>query len=140
MWSIKSACKTLGVSVCLTVGLAISATASADFKSPTGNIICSPNGSGVVCMIMNRSNAKPARPKPRNCDLDWGNVFYVSRSGAGLSCHGDIPVNPNTRTVLAYGKTYKGNGWQCTSRTTGMTCKNSQGRGFTLSRAKQTVF
>lgn len=113
----------------------------AEFQSPSKNITCKDFGTEVGCYISQNTAKKPALPKPADCDLDWGDMFYVGKTGkASLECHGDMPVNTSGATTLAYGKTIKGNGWSCTSQKTGMTCKNSQGHGFTLSRAKQTVF
>ena len=42
--------------------------------------------------------------------------------------------------TLAYGKTIRGRGWQCTSHQDGMLCKNRSGHGFKLSRKLQQLF
>ncbi|WP_346962721.1 DUF6636 domain-containing protein [Eikenella corrodens] len=34
----------------------------------------------------------------------------------------------------------RGNGWQCTSQTTGITCSNSRGHGFEISSSRQRLF
>lgn len=125
----------------LTATALVGVSAFAEFQSPSGNITCKDFGTEVGCYISDSTAKKPAQPKPADCDLDWGNMFYVGKTGkASLECHGDMPVDTRNATTLTYGKTIKGNGWQCTSAKTGMTCKNSQGRGFTLSRAKQKLF
>lgn len=109
------------------------------FKSPSNNILCHGDDEGVECRIVNKTN-KSTLSKPKDCELDWGDGFGVSKTGrAYLTCYGDAFVATDM-SVLAYGKTIKGNGWQCTSAKTGMTCKNSQGHGFTLRRNKQTLF
>lgn len=131
--------KYLSFIVCFTALLGTSAVAS-QFQSPSGNIICATKANGVFCYIAQKSSAKPVMPRPKDCHLDWGQLFYVNGTGkAGLICHGDYPFSGQAKT-LAYGKTIKGNGWRCTSAKTGMTCKNSQGHGFMLSRGKQVIF
>lgn len=120
----------------------MSASAFADeyFHTPSGNIYCQGANDGVTCYIMDKTNTAIVS-RPNDCDLDWGNLFYLEapRGRAELVCHGDALDLADTKK-LAYGKTIKGKGWQCTSQKTGLTCKNSQGHGFTLSRKKQTLF
>ena len=117
----------------------VSAFAGDMFKSPSGNILCYGDDDSVECRIVNKTN-KTTLSKPKDCELDWGDGFGVSKTGrAYLTCYGDA-LSAFEMSVLAYGKTIKGKGWQCTSAKTGMTCKNSQGHGFTLRRNKQTLF
>lgn len=118
--------------------------AHADFQSPSGNVVCSssvdvnPNG-GVTCSV-GTENTRPPIPRPRDCDLDWGDMFYVERTGkAQMGCHGDYPFDSHP-TVLNYGQTLKGKTYECTSQTTGMTCKNPSGHGFTLNKTTQKIF
>lgn len=115
--------------------------AFADFQSPSGNIICGDiDGSMLICDVQKRDNKKPARPRPHDCAGNWGDRFVIEARGkAQMECAFDYPFDENVQT-LPYGSTIKGKGWQCTSQKTGMTCKNSQGHGFTLSRKKQTLF
>lgn len=113
------------------------------FNSPSGNIYCAgdegENGY-VSCFIMDTTNSKPPQPKPKDCDFDWGGMFAVERTGrAYMECYSDFPYDPNAR-VLQYGQSVNGKGWSCTSQTTGMRCVNSSGRGFQLSKSKQTLF
>ena len=117
-------------------------TAHADikmFRSPSGNINCMYDHSpGVVeCQIPQPD--RPVRPKPRDCELDWGGRFSLSRNGAEIVCAGDTIFNDEHR-VLPYGQTLRGNGWQCTSKTAGMTCSNSRGQGFEISSSRQRLF
>ncbi|MGZ8739995.1 MAG: DUF6636 domain-containing protein [Gaiellaceae bacterium] len=42
--------------------------------------------------------------------------------------------------VLRYGRSWTWHGIRCTSRRTGLTCKNPSGHGFVLSRQLQRVF
>lgn len=109
------------------------------FRSPSGNVHCMPGDApgAVECEI--RGPARPIRPKPRDCELDWGGRFSLSRNGAQIICAGDTIFNDEHR-VLPYGQTLRGNGWQCTSKTTGMTCSNSRGQGFEISSRRQRLF
>ena len=110
------------------------------FRSPSGNINCMYDHSpGVVeCQIPQPD--RPVRPKPRDCELDWGSNFSIARTGhTQMGCVGDSLASPDSR-VLPYGQTLRGNGWQCTSRTSGMTCTNSQNHGFEISSRRQRLF
>jgi len=42
--------------------------------------------------------------------------------------------------LLRYGSSWTWHGFRCTSRRTGLTCKNQSGHGFVLSRQAQRVF
>ena len=108
-------------------------------------IVCStssdnnPNG-GVMCYITDMTNTKPAQPRPKDCEFDWGQAFQVEKTGrASMFCYSDYPFD-NHPTVLNYGQTLKGKTYECTSKTTGMTCKNTSGHGFTLSKGSQKLF
>ena len=120
-----------------------------NFQSPSGNIVCggdtAPIGGeaqwrGVSCFIHETDNAKPAMPKPKECGFDWGNVFNIDNKGnAYMSCYSDYPYSPDP-SVLAYGSSIKGRGWQCVSLENGIRCTNSAGHGFRLNRNRQLMF
>ena len=120
-----------------------------NFQTPSGNIICGGDTAhskretawhGVSCFIQDAGNAKPARPKPKTCEFDWGNVFNADSKGkAYMSCYSDYPYSPNP-SVLAYGSSIKGRGWQCVSLENGIRCTNSAGHGFQLNRNRQLMF
>jgi hypothetical protein len=57
-------------------------------------------------------------------------------------CAGDPgPFLVETRArVLAYGRTRSAGGISCSSRTTGLTCRNRSGHGFFLSRERWRTF
>lgn len=111
------------------------------FQSPTGNIHCyiaTWNPAEARCDIIDYTPS--FRTAPRGCDLDWGNAFVVEEKGPGLlGCVGDTAIDPNA-PVLDYGHSVSGAGLTCTSATTGMTCTNVSGGGFTVSRGSQQVF
>lgn len=115
------------------------------FRTPSDNIHCmfitdDDGRSSVECELRSRVSVKTAEPKPADCDLDWGNRFYLEAKGrAGMVCHGDTLISPDA-PVIAYGEEARWNGITCASAETGLTCKNARGRGFSLSRAKQKLF
>jgi hypothetical protein len=107
------------------------------FQLPSGNIGCMydpvpPNPASLRCDI--RSGLKPKLSRPPSCDLEWGDAVSLSPKGqTNLVCHGDTVIgNPGT-TVLRYGTKWTRGPFTCTSRTTGLTCKNTVGHGFFLS-------
>ncbi len=115
-----------------------SASAATFFQTPSGNIGCAISGSFVRCDVL-RNDATPP-PQPASCDFDWGNAFGVSAKGRGKRlCVSDTVFDPGART-LAYGRSIKRKGIRCTSRESGLKCKNRRGHGFTLSRDRQRVF
>jgi hypothetical protein len=119
------------------------AAAQDGFRSPSGNIHCQffqGDGNAVVrCDLAQISNRPP--PRPRDCDLEWGQAFEVSAGTArGVRlCYGDT-VQDNRLPVLPYGRTWSRGGLACTSEKSGVTCRNAGGHGFTLARAAQSVF
>ncbi len=112
------------------------------FQSPTGNIGCIGDATSVRCDIRTTSATPPKRPK--SCRFDWGSAFEVNRTGRGHGlCAGDtaLAVPGDGRRKLAYGKSIKlGTKLTCTSRITGMTCRNTQGHGLTLSKTVIKLF
>lgn len=116
------------------------------FKTPSGNIECSiaEEAEGAVdlrCRIFERSGA-PALPRPENCGDAWGHIFALFASGrVKMEC--GLPGRPSAATgidVASYGAGADWGGIQCHSSTAGLECRNSEGHGFFLSRARQSVF
>jgi hypothetical protein len=119
----------------------LKAIASEDiaFQVPSGNIHCRADGVDLGCEI-GTNNAK-LPPKPKSCDLDWGNRFGMSPNGrAERACHGDTLGGNPKHPILSYGKTWRRKGFTCISKSTGLTCKNQGGHGWTLSKNKQQLF
>jgi hypothetical protein len=131
--------------VVLTLALAAPAQAViVQFRTPTSNIGCvyssEPGGSGpyLRCDILSGLKPKPRRPK--GCTVDWTFGFELNRTGrARIVCAGDTAVNRHAK-VLRYGHKWSVNGFSCTSRRTGLRCKNRSGYGFSLSRAHSYRF
>jgi hypothetical protein len=92
---------------------------------------------GARCDIAEFS---PSFARPADCELDWGYAFEVAPEGpAAPLCAGDTVRDPRAR-VLEYGRYISLGGITCVSERTGMTCTNLDGHGFTLSRARQSLF
>jgi len=114
-------------------------------QTPSHNIFClaSPAGQDqptaeLRCDIEQTSTRAP--PAPKSCPLSWGDAFVVDPSGPGRRlCHGDTVKNADDQ-VIAYGTQWRIYGFVCTSQTSGLTCVNGQGHGFSLARASQKVF
>lgn len=129
----------------LAFGLLAIPAAQADdgdtFRAPSGNIHCSydEDSASLRCDILQTSNARP--PRPRDCDLDWGNAFEITlKSTRGQRiCHGDTVADPGL-PVLPYGSAWSRGGFTCHSAESGILCRNPRGAGFELSRARQRLF
>jgi hypothetical protein len=130
--------------LCLALGL-LAAPAAAqdmlDFQAPSGNIFClmiaGPDG-GARCDM--RELTPSFKTPPADCDLDYGSFFWIGATGPAYpACAGDTVMNPRA-PVLDYGKAVKLGKVTCSAEKSGVTCKNAEGHGFTLSRAKQKVF
>ena len=112
------------------------------FRAPSGNIGCmiaTGDYAVVRCDLrdLTPSNLSP----PPNCDLGWGNSFEIGLSDRKgyLACVSDSVMDPGAVT-LGYGDTISLGGFDCTSEKTGMTCTNPAGHGFTIAKAKQSLF
>ncbi len=108
------------------------------FGSPSHNIGCAMDSTSVRCDIAEHDWVAP--PKPKRCDLDWGNGLAVGRAGkASFVCAGDTTLHQGH--VLAYGRSKHLGTVGCTSLRNGMRCVNHKtGHGFLLSRAKARRF
>jgi hypothetical protein len=118
------------------------------FSTPSKNIGCvyarfsaQPNAPALPaelrCDIGDGLHPKPA--KPAGCNLDWGDSLAMRKTGhVHVVCHGDTALG--NKQILAYGKTWRHDGFTCTSRITGLTCTNLSHRGFFLSRQRSRIF
>jgi uncharacterized protein len=108
------------------------------FRSPSGNIGCVVSGSYARCDI--REHIWRAPQRPRSCGLDWGYALAIDRrSGGHFLCAGDTTLG--AQAVLGYGRRSQRGPFRCTSRVTGMTCRNlHSGHGFSVSRQDRRLF
>jgi hypothetical protein len=112
------------------------------FKMPSNNIFClleqGPDGADLRCDINQMSDK--GLPRPKGCPLSYGDAFVINPTGAAVPlCHGDTVANP-AMPQLAYGAVWRANVFTCTSASTGVTCTNASGHGFSLSREAQKLF
>lgn len=117
------------------------------FRTPSGNIHClaydaeaGGGTAGIDCEIRQITRRTLNVKRPADCDLEWGNRVGVREAGrAELICHGDTLATPDSR-VLGYGRSFAMRGITCTSTEAGLECRNRQGRGFFLSKARQALY
>jgi hypothetical protein len=140
----------LTIAVAASAAFAVNAASAAAqdlpaIQTPSHNIFCfaSPAMAGqptaeLRCDLQQMTDRRP--PPPANCPGSYGDAFFVDPTGPGhLLCHGDTTMNPSD-PVQAYGTTWNVYGFSCLSQTTGLTCRNGQGHGFSISREAQKVF
>jgi hypothetical protein len=111
------------------------------FQTPTHNIHCLYQHSEeyIRCDVIQIDN-KP-RPRPKDCELDWGHGFEISKTslkGSGV-CASDT-VSNLSNPVLKYGQKWQAGKITCQSTPSGLTCTNPNHHGFTLSRSSQKLF
>ncbi|MEH2531401.1 hypothetical protein V1277_002220 [Bradyrhizobium sp. AZCC 1588] len=116
-------------------------TAPTGFQSPSKNIACQYfdyDKQNVLRCDISAMDTKPRRPA--DCELDYGNAFEMNAKGpAARICHGDT-VMEKSLPVLGYGEVWQRGGFTCKSEQAGVTCFNTDRRGFALARVKQEMF
>lgn len=120
--------------------------APAYFETPSHNIACGwfadgtrPSDTYLRCEI--RSLLSPMPKRPASCDVDWGyGMSIASTGGASVLCAGDTIRRQGSRSILSYGATWRRRGFVCTSASVGLTCRNTSGHGFFLSRERWKRF
>lgn len=105
------------------------------FKMPSKNIHCAIFSGNLRCDIL--SGLKP-EPKGQ-CEGDWTGLILASRGKASPVCAGDTVFKKGSK-VLDYGTKWKRSRITCTSKTTGLRCRNRKGHGFFLSREEWRTF
>jgi hypothetical protein len=123
------------------IGPANAQTGPAGFQSPSKNIACAyfdyDKQNTLRCDIAVMDN-KPRRPP--GCDLEYGQAFEMSAIGAAARiCYGDTVIDKSL-PVIGYGETWQRGGFTCKSEQSGITCRNEEQHGFSLSRGKQELF
>lgn len=115
------------------------------FSTPSRNIECSvglsETASDIACTIFEKGGPE-ARPRPSGCSGPWGHHFsMVERGPVTMKCGGPGRKNNAKYVDIAeYGVTGRFGGITCLSQKNGFECRNSDGHGFFLSRARQTVY
>jgi hypothetical protein len=102
------------------------------FRMPSGNIACAYiTGFGPVTLRCDILSGMKPRPRGR-CDNDWVGLS-MGRGTAGPTCAGDT-VYDRRAPVLKYGSVWKRGPFTCISLLIGLSCANSTGHGFFLSK------
>jgi hypothetical protein len=110
------------------------------FQTPSHNIACTGYAKTIRCDTRFVTKYSQPRYKPTGCDLDWGPLGMGPTGRAHVLCVGDTALNPKAQ-VLRYGQSKVfGGKFRCTSRTSGLRCRNRSGHGFFLSRSRQSTF
>jgi hypothetical protein len=111
------------------------------FRLPSGNIGCSGfvgaagRPSYLRCDILSG-----LKPQPRQaCELDWTGYAIRPTGRARAVCAGDTAYDNRAR-ILRYDSTWRQGPFVCGSGRMGLRCKNREGRGFVLSRARSYAF
>ena len=111
------------------------------FQAPSGNIGCAiwlGKDSSLRCDM--KELQQTYRDKPSDCEFSWGSAFEMTATGKGqVICFNDTAFNADA-SKLDYGKSRQVGSFSCASEKTGLTCVNSAGHGFALSKARQKVF
>lgn len=112
------------------------------FATPTGNIICSISAEGATCSIA-KLNKKPKKSKDE-CEGYVGYVVELRSGEVTKPCvtEANLPGAANAALpVLDYDQAKQINSFKCTSKLTGMECKDlDSGKGFSLARAGIKTF
>ena len=114
---------------------------SKTFRTPSKNIGCAYYPASVTGKVVFRCDLLSGlRPAPkRQCEGDWTGATMSLRGFAGPTCAGDT-VYDNRAPILRYGSTWTLAGLSCSSKATGLTCRNRDGHGFFLSRQSWRTF
>lgn len=74
------------------------------------------------------------------CTLRQMKAFVIAETATKSTTYCPTDMPGPEQFVLDYGKSYSKGGLTCLSEMKGMTCQNSLGHGFFLSRASQRLF
>jgi hypothetical protein len=108
------------------------------FTAPGGNVGCVLGGGVARCDVANRVWRPPA--KPSSCHLAWGQGISVGPGApVGFVCAGDSVLNPDG-IAIPNGYDDRVGSVTCQVRVIGVTCFDSNGSGFSISRTGYTVF
>lgn len=107
------------------------------FSSPSANIGCVIDETGVRCDISKRS-WKPT-PPPEPCELDYGQGISLDDNGAQFVCAGDTTLGG--AFILEYEQRAQRGNFFCDSAQNGISCSDLRtGAGFFISRESYRIF
>lgn len=99
------------------------------FETPSHNITCQSFTASLVCVI---DSGLVPEPSHDFCPVDWIGLFIAVGELSGPSCSGDPGIKRSPAPVLEYERTWSRAGVTCDSETTGLTCRDDAGNGFSL--------
>jgi surface antigen len=110
------------------------------FRSPSGNIRCFV-ANKLYCSIARSDYAGRLQARcmgPDGAGVDW-HGFTLGPSAKGkVYCTSNPPYDTGKQRpsyqLLPYGKTFRRGTFTCSSRVTGITCRNHNGHGLSISR------
>lgn len=118
------------------------ASVGADFRSPSGNIVCRRGSDSAVACEVQQGRIDPPLPTicPPGGAKDVGRI-ELGPDGARPVCNTDT-IRTGSEPVLGYGSRTRPSGaTACLSETTGVTCIDEAGRhGFFLARNTFVTF
>ena len=96
-----------------------------------------------VCLI-SEANWSPAinyGDDDPTCDLDSTRIVILPPDGPATErwvCHGDVfyPIHG----AVSYGSEWSFIGYTCQIETSGVSCQNGQGNGFSVARAQRSLY
>jgi hypothetical protein len=111
------------------------------FRSPSGNIKCYYNPKGLTSrgftpvLRCSLNHADYAVTLQHRCESgDWHGFTLTPTRKPLLFCPGGATGDHPVYRTLAYGKSWQRGPFTCTSRVTGVTCRNRTGHGLFISR------
>jgi uncharacterized protein DUF6636 len=119
------------------VVLALTALLCAAVPAIARDVVFRTPSKKIACRVYDPANQGPEI----RCDLFFLNdrAVRMTRRGKARLIHVTDTVGDPKAPVLAYGRTRRIGPFTCTSRTTGLSCHNRAGHGFTVSREHQSV-
>jgi hypothetical protein len=112
------------------------------FHSPSGNIRCFLVHGTLRCQLARADYSTMLQA--RCAGLDWHGFELNATRKAGVTCSGGILYSPSKERPgyvnLPYGRSWRQGVFTCTSRLTGVTCRNRTGHGLFVSRQTWRVW
>lgn len=119
------------------VEFAATSSGQITFSTPSGNIECTLTPAGGTPVY------QPEDGGPElSCDRRDPAYIRLTMTPKSVKQYKDVGDQSccTTDNPLPYGSTWSKAGFACTSAATGLTCRRRDGRGFSISKAKVSVF